>query len=594
MTRHSFSIVLLLLLLSITACKLFGESADKPTASVQETATSALLSTDAPSPYSPPTNNAALPTVALPPTAVPTIPPPPTLLPSPTPADDLSLTPDGVHLYPVPGIYTGELVTFQILANVPPHVNPNDVTVHILVDYQDVVSGTLDAANLQGGGVGLFEWAWDTQDAAGDHLIHVILDRYDTVQNGDENRENNQASLTVTIQNSVTLSRSEQNAAWITRESDCCRLHVVSGTAAARDLNQLVNRVETAVSQAAISLDEQPNHKLDVYLIDRVIGQGGYAGYDIVISYLDRSYANNGFQQVMTHEAVHILDRQFAPERISFLAEGVATWASGGHYKPENLTQRSAALITLDEYIPLPQLIDSFYPVQHEIGYLEAAGFVTYLVNHYGWSTFRNFYSDVTREDDDTLSTAVDKNMQRYFNTTLAQAETDWLRELAQLPENNAAVSDLQTTIRFYNVMRRYQQLYDPTAYFLTAWLPPPETLEQKGNPADLTRHPATEINVTLEVMLQAADTAVRQADYHEANILLDSITRVLDNDGAFVDPLAHTYLNVVQTATAAGYEVQQVHLNGKRATVTVTEKNSSELTDLSVILSGQDWVLWN
>jgi len=594
MMRRSFSIVLFLLLLSITACKPFGEGSDKPTAPVQETSTSALLNTGVPSPYPPPTSNAALPTVTRPPTAVPTITPPPTLQPSPTPANDLSLTPDGVQLYPVPDIYAGELVTFQILANVPPNVNPNDVTVHVLVDYQDVVSGTLSATNLQGGGVGLFEWAWDTRDDVGDHLVHIILDRYDAVQTGDENRENNQVTLTVTVNETNSLSRREQNAAWIIKESDCCRLHVVSGTAAARDLNQLLNKVETAVAQAAISLDEQPDQKLDVYLIDRVVGQGGYAGYDIVISYLDRSYANNGFQQVMTHEAVHILDRQFAPERISFLAEGVATWASGGHYKPENLTQRSAALVTLDKYIPLPQLIDSFYPVQHEIGYLEAAGFVTYLIDHYGWPTFRDFYSDVTREDGDTLATAVDKNMQQYFNITLAQAEADWLRELAQLPENSVAVSDLQTSVRFYNVMRRYQQLYDPTAYFLTAWLPPPELLEQEGNPADLTRHPAAEINITLEVMLQAADTAVRQADYHAANILLDSITRVLDTNGDFVDPLARTYLDVVQTATAAGYQVQQVRLNGKQATVTVTKENSPELTDFSIILSGQEWVLWN
>ncbi len=514
----------------------------------------------------------------------------PTITPTPFPPD-LSISPQEVRLYPVPDIYAGEKVTFQILAHVPDNVNPRDVTVHLLVNYQDVISGTLNASNLQGSGVGLFEWAWDTSSAVGTNLVHVILDRYDTIQSGDEDRDNNQAVLEVTVQDPATLAQPQRNAAWVTAETSCCLLHVVEGTAAHRDLNQLIQAVETAVQQATARLGEQPARKLDVYLIDRVIGQGGYAGYSIVISYLDRSYANNGFHQIMTHEAVHILDRQFAPERINSLAEGVAVWASDGHYKPENIDRRAAALVTIGQYMPLAQLLDNFYPVQHEIGYLESAGFVKFLIDNYGWRRFRDFYSSVSADDAATLSGAVDTNLQQHFNLTLAEAESQWLAFLAQQPPDPATVADLETTIRFYNIMRRYQQLYDPTAYFLTAWLPHPETLEREGNPADLTRHPQDEVNVTLEVMLQAADTAVRAGNYQQANILLDSIERVLAS-GEFIDPLARNYLEVVRVADKAGFEVQQVTLNGNRAAVIATPTHDVNLLNLAVVLSGDNWIL--
>jgi hypothetical protein len=276
------------------------------------------------------------------------------------------------------------------------------------------------------------------------------------------------------------------------------------------------------------------------------------------------------------------------------MAEGLAVWASSGHYKPEDIDQRAAALVAANQYIPLAALIDNFYPVQHEIGYLEAAGFVNYLINTYGWPLFKEFYTDVTAEDATTMSGAVNLNLQQYFGITLAQAEADWLAYLATLPEDRDVLIDLQTTIRYYNVMRRYQRFYDPTAYFLTAWLPYPGALRTDGNPADLTRHPQDEINVTLEVMLRAADTALRAGDYNKANVLLDSVTRVLDNDGVFIDPLAASYLNLVRLLSREGYEVQSVLLEGDRAIVQANTVGTAVLTQLTLTLSGQNWILSN
>lgn len=580
MAKKLFGIFGLFILLFLVGCAGSTEVANDelPPTAVLNTTTPAL--------------ETAVPTINIPPTNTA---PPPTPTETAVPAEpDLSIQADGVFLYPVPDVYAGDRVTFQVLAHVPSNVDPRTVSVHVLVNYQDVAEGTLSSRNLGGDAVGLFEWAWDTSGEVGDQLIHIILDRYDEISDGDENRDNNEVALTVLVQDPENLPPNERGATWVTAETNCCNVHVVSGTAAYRDLPDLLLSVETAVAQAAARLEELFSRKIDVYLIDRVIGQGGYAGNAIVVSYPDRQYASRGFEQILIHEAVHIIDRQFAPERIPFLAEGMAVWGTGGHYKEENLHQRSAALVALDQYVPLAQLIDDFYPVQHEIGYLEAAGFVTYLIDTYGYPQFKAFYADVTAEDATTLSQAVDLNLQQYYDLTLVQVEEQWLAFLAALPEDRTELIDLQTTVRFFNVMRRYQRFYDPTAYFLTAWLPYPGALQTEGNPADLMRHPQAEINVTLEVMLQAADIALRAGDYNKANVLLDSITRVLDNDGVFIDPLAASYLNLVRALTEQGYEVQSVSLEGEHAEVAVTGWGTAVLTQLTLTLSGQNWVLSN
>lgn len=564
-----------------TACNLSSEVSLPPNTLVVETAVS-------------PTATASLVPATVTITTTP-IPPTPTTAVTETPTSlppDLSITSQDIYLYPVPTIYAGDLVTFQVVAHVPENVPPDHVSVHILVDNTEVAQGMLGARNLGGEVIGLLEWAWDTTYAVGEHQVRVILDRDNTIQIGDENPDNNQATLLALVNDPDDLASREANATWVTAEGIYCVLHVVTGTAAFRDLAELVAQADAAIAEAASQLGESPQRKLDIYLIDRVIGQGGYAGSSIVITYADRQYSGGGLEQVLIHEATHIIDRQFAPQRITFWAEGLAVWASGGHYKPEDLNLRTAALVKDGRYVPLTELINNFYPVQHEIGYLQAAGLVTYLVDNYGWSRFRAFYSDVTPDDANTLADAVNLNLQIHYNLTLEQVETQWLAYLNSLPVDETAVIDLETTIRYYDVMRRYQIAYDPTAYFLTAWLPYPQEVEQRGNTADLTRHPQDTVNITLEVMLQATDQAIREGNYRHANTLLDSVNRVLDNDGAFIDPLAVNYLSIVQAATAMNYEVQGIVIDGNEALVTATEFNKVTLVQLDLTLYGQQWIL--
>jgi hypothetical protein len=154
--------------------------------------------------------------------------------------------------------------------------------------------------------------------------------------------------------------------------------------------------------------------------------------------------------------------------------------------------------------------------------------------------------------------------------------------------------TDLLTTIRYYNIVRDYQLQYDPTAHFLQAWLPPPRELEQRQITADLTRHPNSELNVTLEVMLLAVDRALRSGDLNNANVILDSVERALANDGLFLDPLGINYNQIVRKLMAVGLEVHQVELGGNRAVARVTEGRLVSLRPVDMLLRNQTWVLLN
>jgi hypothetical protein len=252
-----------------------------------------------------------------------------------------------------------------------------------------------------------------------------------------------------------------------------------------------------------------------------------------------------------------------------------------------------AALVELDRYVPLAEVIDNFYTTHHEISYLESAGLLSYLVDVYGWPRVRDFYSQATPDDGDNLSTAVDVNLRRSFGQSLAQVEADLLAHLKTLPRDRSAVNNLRLTIDYYDLMRRYQVAYDPTAYYLYAWLPAPEEAERRNTTADFIRHPATLANIALETMFKAANDALLLGDYSRAEGLLNSVERVMDNKGRFLDPVAKAYLEIVQTVADKGYEAHQIEMNGNQAQVMVSRPDDNRLRQLQLALDNEQvWTL--
>ncbi|NIP50553.1 MAG: hypothetical protein GWO26_00910, partial [Phycisphaerae bacterium] len=241
-----------------------GGGTDEPTIVIEPTVT-AVEPTDIPTNVPIPTNTAA------------------------TNTRDLSLADSGVTLLPVPKIYEGDLVTFKIAPFLPEGVGINDVRVQIFVDNRQILKEILNWRSLGGDTYGLYEWVWNTSGQAGQHTITVTVDPDDQIQVGDEDQNNNQVVMNVTVHPRTDLDPLDAESAWVTESNGCCTLHVVSGTTAYRDLGQLLELTDAAFLEAAEQLTEPLDQQYDVYFIDRVLGQGGYATGAMVVSYLDRN-----------------------------------------------------------------------------------------------------------------------------------------------------------------------------------------------------------------------------------------------------------------------------------------------------------------
>ncbi len=65
--------------------------------------------------------------------------------------------------------------------------------------------------------------------------------------------------------------------------------------------------------------------------------------------------------------------------------------------------------------------------------------------------------------------------------------------------------TDLRLTVGFFDTVRRYQKALDPSAYFLTAWLPDGSVMRQRGIVADFLRHPQKPDNRLMESLFVRA-----------------------------------------------------------------------------------------
>ena len=298
-------------------------------------------------------------------------------------------------------------------------------------------------------------------------------------------------------------------------------------------------------------LNVQQTRPLEVYLISRVLGHGGFAGETIAISYVDRDYAGGGLLEVFRHEGTHLLDRRIAGgERPALLVEGFAVYVTGGHFKLESLPERAAALLKAGRYIPLRDLANSFYPSQHESGYLEGGAFIDYLVQRNGFRTFVELYDGMRRQTGESDADMIDREMRAVYGIGLAELEREWQTYLRTLTVGDET-RDVIDTISFYDTVRRYQRALDPSAYFMTAWMPDLPQAFSRGLVADFMRHPRAPENIALETMLIGAHDALMAREYGRVENLLASIKAVLDAD-VHVELVAAQRIEAVRMAVRA------------------------------------------
>jgi hypothetical protein len=452
---------------------------------------------------------------------------PPTLTPAPTAAPTPQVKVEfSVRLHPDGPLYVGDQVSIEVIS--PDNVNLEEKNVRVQVSGDS--PNNLGSSGFEGYGIGgrmqaTFNWVWDTTHLeAGDYQFDFAVQ-----PDGPTWIE------TVSLLPAVKIPSPEPQARWETIVLGCCEVHFITGTEFARDLPELLDLIEQQAEDAVQRMGIEFDERIPITVLPRVLGHGGFASNEIYVSYIDSNYAGNDLSQVLHHEMIHILDGRLGGEvRPPLLVEGLAVYQSGGHFKKEPLMSRAAALLDLGWYLPLPQLADSFYTSQHEIGYLEGAALVQFMVTRYGWQAFNDFYRDIHPHPSGEQSKALDQALQNHFGLTLEQLEGKFKTELYRQHTNPDMHDDLFLTVAYYEAVRRYQQMLDPSAYFLTAWLPGGEQMRQRGIVADYLRRPSTPENIAIEKLLVRVDKELRAGNYTEAEKALlkvnEKLAQIQDN----------------------------------------------------------------
>ena len=308
-----------------------------------------------------------------------------------------------------------------------------------------------------------------------------------------------------------------KDSVWETKDTDCCTLHYITGTDAAREITELSKMVDLQADDVEAKLSTTIQDPIDITFLPKLIGQGGFATNSIYVSYLDANITGDIAAQVIHHEMVHILDSSLGGEgQPAFMVEGLAVYLSNGHYKQENLLPRSSYLLDLNAYIPLTDLLKDFYNQQHEIAYLEAGAMITYMVDKYGWDDYKKFYGDVDMNAKPSVD--VVEALSQVYGLNLEQLEAGFIDALHSQEKNDTDQKDLALTIAFFDSIRLYQQKLDPSTYYATAWLPDGATMQEKGIVADYLRSDERLDKSIVENLLRMISRLITDKDYKHAD----------------------------------------------------------------------------
>lgn len=464
---------------------------------------------------------------------------------APTPSSSLAVatpsllgettrTPFTVRVHPDGGLFVGDQVSFEVIA--PSGVDLSQAKVSVALEGEPpFAEAQFEQYGIVRRPQATLLWVWDTRGlSAGQYRLVFSLE-----PGGERWAES------FTLQPAAALPPGSDQVAWAQERSQCCVIYYMTHTAAARDMADLLERIDRQAQAVGQKLAFNPPDPVAITFLPRLLGHGGFANDQIHVSYLDRNYAGGVPDMVIHHELVHIFDAaleaEYAP---SLLVEGLAVYLSGGHFKPEPLMPRAAALLEswgepqqpgLGWYLSLEALANDFYHSQHEIGYLEAGALVEFMVETWGWEAFADFYGDIPERS--TPSQALDEALRLHFGFDLAELEARFIAALRRQPYDAALLADVRLTVQHYDTVRRYQQALDPSAYFMTVWLPDSERMRQEGIVADYLRHPETPLHVVLELMLANAGEALVEGRYPQveqhlfaANAVLDALEQGWDN----------------------------------------------------------------
>jgi len=333
---------------------------------------------------------------------------------------------------------------------------------------------------------------------------------------------------------------------WAISNTQHYSFHYAPGTAAERDLPQIGAVAEAAFRRTRQALGTEFDGQMKIYLVPRVFWQGAATYGDKVqlISYLDRNYTEIEMWSYFTHEGTHALAQDLiqpkqegGPDGV--LVEGLAVWATGGHYDVEPIDAWAAVTAASESYIPLTSLrAGPFYDFQHEISYLEAGSFVKYLAERYGLDKLKDLYGEATgqAEHDEAL-------VSRLYGKGYESLEADWLAYLEMLSPTAEDSQTWSLVVRSFDLMRRYETAMDPDARILPNQSPTDWTSDTLRIFLHQEQAPA---NVVLETALIAAQIHLRNGDLDRASSLLDDVEASLEAGGQLARPSLEARLRIL------------------------------------------------
>ena len=446
-----------------------------------------------------------------------------------------------VITHPDGPLFVGDRVSFEVLA--PAVLENRGEKIKVTFQGQDLGTAGFEPYGLGKRSQATLWWAWNTRDLKPG--LYTLV--FTHLPGGSSWTE------TYSLRPQDQVLQPEPGAHWATTTTDCCSLHYITGSAAGRDIRSLGQEADQESAAVSQQMGTSLNKPIDLTFLSRVIGQGGFTLDGIYVSYLDDNYIGNNLPIVLHHELVHFYDAALGGTyRPTFLAEGLAVYLSGGHFKPEPLAARAAALVNLGRYIPLKIMTDNFYDQQHEIAYLEAASLVGYMLDTYGWAAFNGFYRTIQAPNGRPDSAVIDAALREHVNLSFTGLESAYLASLRAQSFTDSQSTDLRLTVEFFDTARRYQAAFDPSAYYLTAWLPDGAAMRKQNIVADFLRRPDDWKNRLIEARLIQAHAELFNGDYAAAqrtligaNSLINVLASLKYTGGDFLPPALGS-LNII------------------------------------------------
>ena len=475
--------------------------------------------------------------------------------------NNTQLVPIGnVHAFPGPEHYSGDILTFEIQTS---SSFDEAFTVSMALDEREPVS--IPATFMPYGQV-LLPMAFDTTDLTGRHALNF------TTADGELNE-----TYSFEILPTDQRPANETSAAWTVKETDCCVFHYLSKTAAARDIDFISEHFQKGANDFEAIMNAEIESKIDVYIIDRILRNGGFGGGGkLMISYTDRYYGptvgDTGLETLARHEFSHAADisLEATTDGVEFNYEGLALYVAGGHFKPEPLAQRAAALFDLGHSVPVNEIIP-----QHELSYLHAAAILTYIADTYGKGKVWEFLKADTNLDGQL--TPIEGAIRLTFGISLQEFDQGFQ---AWLEKNDPGeqLDDLRLTIELQEFRREYQEAYASEPRFIQ--LEEVDAVARPENLPIMMREARAPTNVAVELIIAHGQQAIVEGNYARAEELIQVLSEIIST-GKFEDSLAKEYLDIVLAAAREGFEVVNLDIQGTQASARVTAEPPT-LIDLS------------